>query len=102
MLTLNNVVRPRANGPKALQHDIKHAGRAIGCIRRRRSARDADRQPQLLALVDHADRPVRIRRVLGRDALAAGVENGYVARHLVPGADVGAHVEGGRWCRVEA
>lgn len=41
------------------------------------------------------DAAVGVERVVGRDALAASVKDGRVARHLVPNAEVGVDVKGG-------
>lgn len=92
-LTLHNVVWPRAHIAESAQHNIKHAGLAVRRVRRRRSTLDADGQTQFLALVLDVYRSVVVERVVGRDALAAHVENGRVAGHLVPDASVGAQVK---------
>lgn len=93
-LTLDDIVRPSTGTAGVEEGHIKHSGLAVGRVGSGGRPGDGDGQAQFLALVLDADGAVGVEGVVGRDALAAGIEDGHVACDLVPAPQVGRQVEG--------
>lgn len=101
-LTLHNIVGSRAGIGSVEEGDPKRTSVAVDRVDRSCRARDGDGQSHCLALVLDTYCAVVIEGVVRRDTLAAGGEDGLVARNLIPRAQVGGKVESRDGFRVEA
>lgn len=88
-LALHNIIGSRAGIGSVEEGDLKRTSVAVDGVDRSCRSRDGDGQSHCLALVLDTNCPVVVEGVVRCDTLAAGGEDGLVACHLIPRAQVG-------------